>query len=43
MEDENWWKRIDLDLLAQLAWALPADLYGLGLRDVRECVFNGVH
>ena len=43
MEDKNGWKRLDLYLLDHLAWALPADLYGLGLQDVRECVFNGVH
>jgi hypothetical protein len=43
MEDENGWKGLDLYLLAYITWAQLADLYGLGLRDVRKCVFNGVY
>ena len=35
MEDENGWKHLNLYLLA--------DLYGLGLRNVRKCVFNGAY
>jgi hypothetical protein len=43
MEDENRWKRLDLYLLAHLAWAQLTNQYGLVLRDVRERVFNGVY
>jgi hypothetical protein len=46
MEDENGWKRIEKRLLARLA-ALAraglADLHGMGLRDLCECVLNGVY
>jgi hypothetical protein len=43
MEDENGWKRFEKRLLALLARAGLVDLYGSGLRDVCECVLNGVH
>ena len=43
MENENGWKSLNLDLLGHVAWAQLADLYGLWLRDVRKCVFNGVY
>jgi hypothetical protein len=43
MEDKNGWKRLDLHLLARLARAGLADLRGLRLRDMCECVLNGVY
>ena len=43
MEDENRWKSLNLNLLAHIARAQLADLYGLWLRDVRNCVFNRVY
>jgi hypothetical protein len=43
MEDKNGWKRFEKHLLALLAWAGLVGLYGLGLRDVYECVLNSVH
>jgi hypothetical protein len=42
VDNKNGWKRLDLQLLAHLAWAQLAGLHGLGLEDARECVFNGV-
>ena len=43
MEDKNRWKRFDLHLLTRLTRTGLADLHGLELRDVRECVFNSVY
>ena len=43
MEDKNRWKRLEKHLLARLARAGLADLHRLGLREVRECVLNGVY
>jgi hypothetical protein len=43
MEDENRWKRLDLHLVVHPAWTQLTNLYGLGLRDVCERVFNGVY
>jgi hypothetical protein len=43
MEDKNGWKRLEKYLLACIARARLADLHRLGLRDVCECVLNGVH
>ena len=43
MEHENWWKRLQKHLLARLGRAGLADLHGLGLRDLCECVLNSMH
>ena len=43
MKDENGWKRLEKHLSARLARAGLADLHGLVLRDVCQCVLNGVH
>ena len=45
MEDKNGWKRLEKHLLVRLARAGLADLdfHGSGLRDVCECVLNGVY
>lgn len=43
MEDQNGWKRLDLHVLARLARARLANLPGLGLQDVCESVFDGMH
>jgi hypothetical protein len=43
MEDENGWQRLEKHLLARLARARLADLHGLGLRDMCECVLNVVY
>ena len=43
MEDENGWKRFNLHLLARPPRDGLADLHGLELRDVCECVLNGVY
>ena len=41
VDNEDGWKRLDLHLLAHLAYAQLASMHELGLRDVHECVFNG--
>jgi hypothetical protein len=41
MKDENGWKCLDLYLLVRLARVGLADLHGL--RDVCECVLNGMY
>jgi hypothetical protein len=43
MEDENGLQRLEKHLLACLARAGLADLHGLGLQDMCECVLNGVY
>ena len=43
MENENWGKRLEKNLLARLARAGLADLNGLGPRDARECFLNAVY
>jgi hypothetical protein len=43
MENENRWKHLEKHLLARLARVGLANLHGLGLREVRECVLNGVY
>jgi hypothetical protein len=43
MDDEDGWKRLEEHLLARLSRAGLADLHGLGLRDVCECVLDGVY
>jgi hypothetical protein len=43
MEDENGWKRLEKYMLACFVRTGLADLYGLGLRDVCECILNGVY
>ena len=43
MEDQNGWKRLEKHLLAPLARAGWAGLHGLGLRDERECILDGVY
>jgi isocitrate dehydrogenase kinase/phosphatase len=43
MENENRWKRFDLDFLARLTCVQLGDLHELGQRDVYESVFNSVY
>jgi hypothetical protein len=43
MEDENRRQCLEKHLLARLARARLADLHGLRLRDVCECILNGVY
>ena len=43
VKDEHGWKRLDQHLLARLARARRANLHGLRLRDVSECVLNCVY
>ena len=43
VEDKDRWKRLEKYLLARFARVGLADLYGLGVRDVCECVFNGLY
>ena len=42
MEDEDGWQSLEKHLLDRLARA-GADLHGLGVRDVYECVLNVVY
>jgi hypothetical protein len=43
MEDKNWWKRLEVYLMARIARAGLADLHRLGLRNICERVLNGVY
>jgi hypothetical protein len=43
MEDENGWEHLNEHLLARFARARGANLHGLRLRDMRECVLDGVY
>jgi hypothetical protein len=43
VEDKNGWQRLKKHLLARLARAGVADLHGLSLRDVRQCILNSVY
>jgi hypothetical protein len=43
MEDENGWQSLEKNLLTRLARAGLADLHGLRLQDVCECVLNSVY
>ena len=43
MEDKNGWKRLEKHLLARLARPGLVDPHGPGLRDVYECILNGVY
>jgi hypothetical protein len=43
MEDQNGWKHLNLHVLARLARGRLAGLPGLGLQDVCESVFDGMH
>ena len=43
MKDKNGWQRLEKHLLARIARVGWANLHGLGLREVRECVLNGVY
>ena len=43
MEDEDGWKRLEEHVLARLVRAGLASLHELGLRDMYECVLDGVY
>ena len=42
-EDQNGWKCLDLHVLARLARARLANLLRLGLQDMCQSVFDGMH